>query len=418
MLWSVLLNYLVKSGDLAVIDADGKIHRFGVSGQKPKSVVRLHDKSFHHKLFFYPEFYIGESYMNGTLTLEEGNLNDFLGLLAINFSVSKPTLPEIVAEKFAPLLQKIQQYNPVGIAQKNVAPHYDISDKLYELFLDQDWHYTCAYYTDPENSLEQAQQDKIRHVASKLRIEPGMKVLDAGCGWGGLAMYLARTTGADVTGVTLSGEQVRKATQRAKDAGLQDRVRFYQKDFREMTGQFDRVVSVGMLEHIGSAFYKQVFAKTQELLTDDGLAFFHCIGRLDGPGTTNPWLRKYIFPGGYAPALSEVTKIIEKSGLRMTDIEILRMHYAYTLRDWQDRFRANWDKAAKIYDERFCRMWEFYLVSAEMDFRYLDTMIFHIQMSKQLHSVPITRDYMVEWEQAHPTKIASQQAKDKIKLPA
>ena len=401
MLWSTLLNYLVKAGDLTVIDATGKTHKFGVAGQKPKSVIRLHDKALHYQLFFYPEFYLGEAYMNSTLTLEEGNLNDFLELLCINASALGPNLFEKISNRFAPITQLLLQYNPVGTAQKNVAPHYDISDKLYELFLDKDMHYTCAYYTNPANTLEQAQQDKIRHVASKLRIEPGMKVLDAGCGWGGLAMYLARTTGADVTGVTLSGEQVRKANQRAEAAGLQDKVRFLQKDFREMTGSFDRIVSVGMMEHIGVAFYKQLFAKTKELLKPDGIAFFHCIGRFDEPGNTNPWLRKYIFPGGYAPALSEVLRVVEKSGLLMTDIEILRMHYAYTLREWQKRFREHKEEVLKIYDERFFRMWEFYLVSAEMEFSHMGTMIFHLQLIKNLHAIPITRDYMVDWERQH-----------------
>jgi cyclopropane-fatty-acyl-phospholipid synthase len=409
MLWSVLLNYLVKTGDLTVIDAKGKTHRFGVAEQKPKAVVRLHDASLHHKLFFYPDFYLGEAYMHGTLTLEEGNLNDFLTILALNFAVSKPTPLEKLAEKVAPLLQRIQQYNPVGLAQKNVAPHYDVSDKLYELFLDKDWHYTCAYYTDPDNTLEQAQQDKIQHVAAKLRLKPGMKVLDAGCGWGGFAMYMARNFDVDVTGVTLSGEQAAKATERAKQAGLSHKVRFLQKDFRTMTGTFDRVASIGMMEHIGVGFYPQLFTKTKELLTTDGIAFFHCIGRLDGPGTTNPWLRKYIFPGGYAPALSEVTKVIEKSDMLITDIEILRMHYAYTLRDWQQRFRDNWKTAAAIYDERFCRMWEFYLVSAEMDFRYLSTMIFQIQLSKDVNAIPITRDYMFEAE-----RMLSQSPRERI----
>jgi cyclopropane-fatty-acyl-phospholipid synthase len=407
MLWSRLLNYLVKSGDLTVIDADGRTHRFGVAGQLPKSVVRLRDKSLHLKLFMNSEFYLGESYMNGTLILEEGNLNDFLAILAINFAVSKPTIPEKIAESLSPVTQLIQQFNPVGLAQKNVAPHYDLSDRLYELFLDEDMHYTCAYFTDPDNSLEQAQQDKIRHVAAKLQLRPGMKVLDAGCGWGGLAIYLAKIADVDVTGVTLSGEQVKKATERAKAAGVQDKVRFVQKDYRTVEGAFDRVVSVGMMEHIGSAFYKETFAKTKELLTPDGIAFFHFIGRLDGPGTTNPWLRKYIFPGGYAPAMSEITRVIEKSDLLMTDIEVLRMHYAYTLRDWQKRFRDNWDTVAGIYDERFCRMWEFYLVSAEMDFRYLSTAIFHFQLSKDVNALPITRDYMVDWERAHPFAVAA-----------
>ena len=394
MLWKKSLDYLVKKGSLSVIDADGTTHKFG-NGIGIESVVKLHDKSLHWKLAVNPGLYLGEAYMDGMLTLEVGNLNDFLAILAINFAVSKPTFLEKMEEKFAPLLQKIQQNNPIGQAQKNVAPHYDVSDKLYELFLDKDWHYTCAYYTSPDNSLEQAQQDKIKHVAAKLQLKAGMKVLDAGCGWGGNAMYLARTFGVDVTGVTLSGEQTAKATQRAKEAGLSDKVRFYQKDFREMTGEFDRVVSIGMLEHIGAGFYKQVFDKTRELLKPEGVALFHCIGRLDGPGTTSPWLRKYIFPGGYAPALSEVTKVVEKSDLLTTDIEILRLHYAYTLRDWQKRFRDNWKAAAAIYDEKFCRMWEFYLVSAEMDFRYLSTIIFQIQLTKDVNTLPITRDYML-----------------------
>jgi cyclopropane-fatty-acyl-phospholipid synthase len=400
MLWSRWLTYLVKSGDLTVIDADGQRHRFGVEGQSPKSVVKLHDRALHTKLFYDSEFHLGEAYMRGTLTLEEGNLNDFLALLAINFAVSKPTLPEKLAERLLPVTQALQQFNPVGLALKNVAPHYDLSDRLYELFLDKDMHYTCAYFTDPANSLEQAQQDKIRHVASKLRLQPGMKVLDAGCGWGGLAIYLAKVADVDVTGVTLSAEQVKKATARAKAAGVDGKVRFLLQDYRTVQGTFDRVVSVGMMEHIGSAFYKETFAKTKELLTPDGIAFFHFIGRLDGPGTTNSWLRKYIFPGGYAPSMSEITGVIEKSDLLMTDIEILRMHYAYTLREWQKRFRDNWSTVAQLYDETFCRMWEFYLVSAEMDFRYLSTAIFHIQLAKDVNAIPIVRDYMVDWERA------------------
>ena len=398
MLWATVLNYLVKSGELTVVDATGKTHAFGVKGQNPKSAIRLHDKSLHYQLFFYPEFYLGESYMNGTLTLEEGTLNDFIELLAINASAMGPNVIEKISTRFAPVTQLLLQYNPVGRAQKNVAPHYDISDKLYELFLDKDMQYSCAYFADQNSGLEQAQQNKVRHIAAKLRIEPGMKVLDVGSGWGGLAMYLARHLGADVTGVSLSGEQVRKATQRVEEAGLQDKVRFLQKDYREMTGSFDRIVSVGMMEHIGVGFYKQFFAKTKELLKPDGNALIHCIGRFDGPGNTNPWLRKYIFPGGYAPALSEVTRVVEKSGLLMTDIEILRLHYAYTLHEWQKRFRENKEAVLKMYDERFFRMWEFYLVSAEMEFSHMGTMVFHLQLTKNIHALPTTRDYMVDAE--------------------
>jgi len=400
MLWSVALKHIVKSGDLTVIDAYGKTHRFGHQEQLPKSVVRLHDARLHRQLFFSPDFYLGEGYMNGTLTLEVGNLNDFLSLLAINYAALEPGFFQKIFEKIMPILQRIQQHNPIGKAAENVAPHYDISDQLYTLFLDKNWQYSCGYYTDPGNNLEQAQEDKMRHIATKLQLKPGIKVLDIGSGWGGLAIYLARNFGVDVTGVTLSGEQAAKATARVREAGLSERVRFLQKDIRELEGSFDRIVSVGMMEHVGVGFYKQLFDKTRALLKPDGVAFFHCIGRFDGPGTTNSWLRKYIFPGGYAPALSEVTKVVEKSRLLMTDIEILRMHYAYTLRDWLARFRARRQDAAALYDERFCRMWEFYLASCEMEFRYMGTMVFQMQLTRDLNALPITRDYMVDAERA------------------
>ncbi len=403
MLWSYLLRALVKSGDLSVIDANGKTYRFGVAGQKPKSVIRLTDKSLHHKLFFNPEFHIGEAYMNGTLLIEEGTLDDFMTVIAINLAAweKQPSALKKIGDAFTPLLQRLQQYNPVGRAAANVAPHYDISDKLYELFLDKEMIYSCAYYTDPANDLDRAQQDKLRHLASKLRVEPGMKVLDVGCGWGALAIYLAKTCGADVTGVTLSEEQRKWATARAEREGLHDKVRFVLKDIREVEGGFDRIVSVGMLEHVGVGFYKQVFEKVRDLLNDDGVSLFHFIGSLDGPCTTNPWLRKYIFPGGYSPALSEIAPVLEKAGLFMTDIEVLRMHYAYTLSAWHDRFQASRAKAAALYDERFCRMWEFYLKMAEMEFLHLGTGVYQIQFTRNLNALPLTRDYMTDWERRH-----------------
>jgi cyclopropane-fatty-acyl-phospholipid synthase len=394
MLWAHLLNYLVKTGNLTVIDASNKLHHFGIRGQTPKAVVRLLDKSLHYKLFFNPALYIGEAYMDGTLVVEQGSLNDFLSLLAINLSKLQPGLLKKIADVFTPVSQLMQQYNPARRAQKNVAHHYDLSDKLYSLFLDDSMQYSCAYYTSPDNSLEQAQQDKMRHIASKLLIKPGMKVLDIGSGWGGLATYLAQHYGADVTGVTLSIEQLKKAEQRIQAAGMQDKVRFHLRDYREVAGSFDRIVSVGMLEHVGVGFYKQYFAKIDELLTPDGIALVHSIGSLDGPCTTNAWLRKYIFPGGYSPALSEVSRVIEKSGLFMTDIEVLRMHYAYTLQAWQKRFREARKTVASIYDERFCRMWEFYLVMAEMEFLYMGTGVYQIQLSKDISAVPITRGYI------------------------
>lgn len=388
------LRSVVKSGDLTIVDARGTAHRIGIPGQRPKSVIRLHDKALHLKLLVYPDLFLGEAYTDGTLTLEEGSLHDLLTILAVNLSVAKSTLPERMAKQFTPLLQRIQQHNPIGAAQKKVAYHYDLCSKLFELFLDKNMQYSCAYYTSPDNTLDHAQLDKMRHIALKLCLKPSMTVLDAGSGWGGFAMYLARTLGADVTGVTLSAEQVKYATERVQVAGLHDAVRFYQTDFREMTGAFDRIVSVGMLEHIGVGFYTQFFAKTYALLTADGIALMHFIGSPEGPRTSNPWMRKYIFPGGYAPALSEIARVVEKSGLLITDVEVLQLHYAYTLRDWQHNFRKNWKTVAAMFDERFCRMWEFFLVSAEMEFRYYRTAVFQIQLAKDKTVIPATRDYL------------------------
>ena len=398
MLWSLWLKYLVKTGDLTVIDANGKTHRYGNAAGLPSASIRLHDKKLHAKLFFSAELSLGEAYMDGTLTIEKGTLKDFLTILALNLASFKPILPKKLTDKITPIAQAIQQHNPVGKAKTNVAPHYDLSDKLFETFLDPSWQYSCAYYTDPGNSLEQAQRDKMRHIASKMRLEPGMKVLDIGSGWGGLALYLARTFDVDVTGVSLSGEQVKKANDTAKAAGLDHKVRFLHTDVREVAGTFDRIVSVGMMEHVGVPFYAEIFATIMRLLAPDGNVLLHFIGNLDGPSTTNAWLRKYIFPGGYAPALSEISKVIEKSGLLMTDIEVLRLHYAYTLRDWYARFRAQWDVVAQLYDRRFCRMWEFYLVGCELEFLYMGTGVYQIQMAKDINALPIIRDYMIDAE--------------------
>ena len=299
------------------------------------------------------------------------------------------------------LLRRIHQYNSRTRARQNVAHHYDLSDHLYELFLDRDRQYSCAYFPGEDDDLEQAQLDKKRHIAAKLMIEPGQKLLDIGSGWGGLALYLAAASGADVTGLTLSAEQYKVATRRAVAAGLSDRVRFYIRDYREETGQYDRIVSVGMFEHVGVNHYAAFFAKVKSLLTADGVALLHSIGRMDGPGTTSPWFRKYIFPGGYAPALSEVVPIVEQQRLWITDIEILRLHYARTLRAWRRRFEQNRDRIKAIYDERFCRMWEMYLVGAEIAFRRGGMLVFQMQLAKTIDAVPVIRDYMFDWEREH-----------------
>ena len=399
MLWAKALRHLIKQGTLSVVDADGHTYGFG-DGTGTLSRIRLHSKDLHWKLALNPGLMIGEAYMDGTLTIEEGTLTDFLILFSKNFAVSEPHWAEAVLDKFDNMTRLLQQYNPVGKATENVQHHYDLSDDLYSKFLDADMQYSCAYFEHAGQSLEDAQLAKKHHIAAKMDLRPGMKVLDIGCGWGGMAITLAKDYGVEVTGLTLSNEQYAKANARVEKAGLKNKINIELRDYRHEPELYDRIVSVGMFEHVGISHYKEFFTKLKSLLKPNGVALLHSIGRMDGPGTTNPWLRKYIFPGGYAPALSEVLPTIEKLGLWATDIEVLRMHYALTLAEWHKRFQAHRAEIAKLYDERFCRMWEFYLLGAEMDFRYLSTMIFQIQITRDIDALPITRDYMLQAENA------------------
>jgi cyclopropane-fatty-acyl-phospholipid synthase len=402
MLVSRLFERIITVGRLRVLDAGGALHTFG--GSPGASVtIRLHDSALHWKLLVRPRLYIGEAVMDGTLTVEEGTLYDFIDLIAINLAaIPEGLLARLLNGTFDPL-RRVHQFNPLSRARRNAAHHYDLSGQLYELFLDQDRQYSCAYFHGGTTDLDTAQLDKKQHIAAKLLIRPGHKVLDIGSGWGGLAIYLAGECGADVTGLTLSVEQYRAATRRAAAAGLADRVRFYLRDYREEFGHYDRIVSVGMFEHVGINHYSAFFAKLRSLLIPDGVALLHSIGRKDGPGSTHPWIRKYIFPGGYAPALSEVLLTVERSKLWVTDIEVLRLHYAETLRAWRDRFERNRDHLRKIYDERFCRMWEMYLIGSEVAFRRQDHMVFQMQLAKAVDAVPLTRDYIVDWEREHST---------------
>jgi cyclopropane-fatty-acyl-phospholipid synthase len=337
--------------------------------------------------------------MDGLLTIEEGTLYDFLEVAARNYgNLQRSALYKLINT----VARRLKQYNPVHRARRNVAHHYDLSDQLYDLFLDRDRQYSCAYFTAESDSLEAAQENKKRHIASKLLLDrQRLKVLDIGSGWGGLGLYLAQEAGADVTGVTLSTEQHKVSQARAADAGLAERVRFHLRDYREEQGRYDRIVSVGMFEHVGVPHYREFFQKLKNLLADDGVALLHSIGSMGPPGGTNPWLQKYIFPGGYTPALSEVMEAVQAAGLWVTDIEILRLHYAETLRAWRQRFAANRERVRALYDERFCRMWDFYLTGCELSFRYGDQMVFQMQLAKEQHAVPLTRDYMVDWERAH-----------------
>ena len=400
MLLRRLFQRIVTIGHLRVVDAHGRSNDFAGSAGT-SVVIRLHDPALHWKLLVRPRLVLPEAYMNGTLTIEEGTLFDLVDLLAANLE----SLPDGILGRLlsgsGTALRQLHQYNPISSARQNAAHHYDLSDKLYELFLDQDRQYSCAYFYDRGDSLDTAQLNKKRHIAGKLLIRPGQKVLDIGSGWGGLALYLASECGADVTGLTLSVEQHRVAVRRAAAAGLSDRVRFYLRDYRQEFGHYDRIVSVGMFEHVGINHYRAFFARLKSLLAPDGIALLHSIGRMDGPGSTNPWIRKYIFPGGYIPALSEVLPVVERSKLWVTDVEILRLHYAETLKSWRHRFERNRDRLRAIYDERFCRMWEMYLVGSEVAFRRGGCMVFQMQLAKAVDSVPIRRDYMLDWEREH-----------------
>ena len=393
-LLSKLLAHLIRVGSLAVTDAVGRHYVFsGAPG--PAMAIRLRDRALARKLFFNPSLALGEAYTDGSLVIEEGgDLYDLLDLLCRNVShvgLHPVNQARIGLER---LFRRLDQINPIPRARANVAHHYDLSGELYGLFLDFDRQYSCAYFRTGAEDLETAQLDKKRHIAGKLLLKPGMKVLDIGSGWGGLALHLAREHGVDVTGLTLSSEQHAYANARARREGLADRVRFALRDYRDETGIYDRIVSVGMFEHVGVNHYRRYFAQIRDRLTPDGIALLHTIGRCQGPGRTDPWIRKYIFPGGYSPGLSEVARAIEHERLETTDIEILRLHYAETLRHWRRRFLANRAHVEAIYDQRFRRMWEFYLAVSEASFRHLDSTVFQIQLAKRRNTVPLVRDYL------------------------
>jgi cyclopropane-fatty-acyl-phospholipid synthase len=397
MLLARILDHLINFGRLRIVDAHGATYLF--EGSPGGNVtIRLRDPSLHWKLILRPRLYLPEAFVDGTLTVEEGSLYDLIDLLAVNLAALPKGVVTHLLNGSATLLRRIHQYNPAPRARRNAAHHYNLSDQLYDLFLDSDRQYSCAYFREGTEDLDTAQLHKKQHIASKLLIYPGQKVLDIGSGWGGLALFLARECGADVTGLTLSAEQHKVATRRAAAAGLSDRVRFYLRDYREEAGGYDRIVSVGMFEHVGINHYTEFFAKIKSLLARHGVALLHSIGRRDGPGSTNPWIRKYIFPGGYVPALSEVVPVAERLGFWITDIEILRLHYAETLRAWRARFERNRDRVRAIYDERFCRMWEMYLVGSEVAFRRQDLMVLQMQLANTVDAVPLTRDYIFDWE--------------------
>ena len=388
-----LINSIFTDGAFAVIGPDGKAYLANCSNEADAPVVvRIHDDKTLRKIASKPTLAVGEAYMDGTLTIERGTLYDFLALATRNSGH--------MARQFG-IFGRRRPKNSHKKARRNVAHHYDLSGELYRLFLDADRQYSCAYYPDPSLSLEEAQAAKKNHLAAKLLLKPGQRVLDIGSGWGGLGLSLAEEFGAEVLGVTLSTEQLDEARARAMRHGLDRRVRFELRDFRDVVGKFDRVVSVGMFEHIGPAHYQAYFNAIARLLDEGGVAVVHTIGRADGPGGGNPWIEKYIFPGGTLPALSEIMTAVEESGLILTDVEVLRLHYAETLKAWRERFAANRDKVRALYDERFCRMWEFYLAGSEAGFREGALVVFQLQLAKDKVSVPQTRDYITDFDRAH-----------------
>ncbi len=392
-----MLSHVVQHGNLSVFMPDGSETSFGDGTGKPTG-FRIHDQATVLHLLIDPDLYLGEAYTSGQLTMTAGTIYDVLKLLMANLETTQTPVPVRIPYAIRKRLKRLQQDNRIGRARSNVAHHYDLSGELYDLFLDNDRQYSCAYFEKSGQSLEQAQLSKKRHLAAKLVIEPGMKVLDIGSGWGGLGLYLAQVAGAQVTGVTLSEEQHKMSSQRAHKAGLKGRVGFHLKDYRELDGKFDRIVSVGMFEHVGVAHYGELFGKVRELLAPDGVFVLHSIGRAAGPGATSAWIQKYIFPGGYCPALSEVLPEVETSGMYMTDVEILRLHYARTLAEWRKRFAAHRQQAVALYDEEFARMWEFYLASSELSFRYLGLNNFQLQAADNQHALPLTRDYIAREE--------------------
>ena len=392
-----MLRRLLRHGQMAITFPDGSLHRYG-DGTGAELAVRFDDPDLPRKLLLHPDLAVGEAYMDGTLTIAGDDLRGFLALVMQNLNDQPANWRDQLLHLRALFLRRLDQFNPMSRARKNVAHHYDLSGALYDLFLDEDKQYSCAYFAHPGMTLEQAQRAKKAHIAGKLLLEPGMTVLDIGCGWGGMALTLARDFGARVVGVTLSEEQHKIATRRAVEAGLADRVEFRLADYRTVTETFDRVVSVGMFEHVGAPHYREYFRNVHARLAPDGVALIHTIGRVTPPGATSPWITKYIFPGGYCPSLSEMMAAVEKEGFWSTDVEVWRLHYAETLRHWHDRFMANRDKARALYDDRFCRMWRYYLIASEMTFRHFGQVVFQVQLAHRQDAVPLTRDYLYRAE--------------------
>jgi cyclopropane-fatty-acyl-phospholipid synthase len=388
------LSHFIRAGNLRVTTAGGATFFFG-DGTGVPAAIRFTTRAAERGVLLDPELRFGEAYMDGTIVVEQGSIADVLGIILGQCRDGMPPVWAHLQWLSRYIHRRWRQLNARQRAQRNVAHHYDLNEQLYALFLDADRQYSCAYFEAPDQSLDDAQAAKKRHIAAKLLIKAGHSVLDIGCGWGGLATYLSETCGARATGITLSREQLAFARSRTSERAQANPATFQLQDYRDVRERYDRIVSVGMFEHVGLGYYDTFFRQCASILNDDGVMLLHSIGRSEGPNVTNPWIAKYIFPGGYIPALSEVLPAIERAGLLVTDIEILRLHYAETLKAWRERFLAHRDAVERLYDARFVRMWEFYLAASEMAFREQAMMVFQIQLTKRQGVVPMTRDYII-----------------------
>ena len=388
------LNKLIKEDGFILLDANSNNYVIGNPKKQNPIKLKLLDKSLHYKLLLYPDLFLGEAYSNGTAVIENGTLTEFLDIALKNVGRNETNTLSEFLNKLRGTYRFLTNFNLVKKSKLNVAHHYDISDDLYGLFLDSKRQYSCAYFKNENDDLETAQTNKIKHIIKKLNLKPNQRVLDIGSGWGSLAIEIAKESQCEVVGITLSENQLEYSKKIAKELNLENQVEFRLMDYRQLDEKFDRVVSVGMFEHVGRKFYKNYFNQVSNLLNDDGIALIHTIGSANPPRDPQPWITKYIFPGGYTPSLSEVAKPIEKSGLVISDIEVLRMHYAHTLRHWKKRFLGEKDRVLQMFDEKFFRMWEFYLTSCEMSFKWGDQVVFQFQLTKKFTSVPTTRDYI------------------------
>ncbi len=392
MLYSVL-NKLNFKSKITIIDANNNIHEFGKNG--PAIKIRLTNKSIEKKLFRNPSLHLGEGYMNDEILIEEGTIDELLDVVTSCYDdFVRNNFIYRIYENFSGYLKVFQQLNEAVKSKQNVAHHYDLKEDLYKLFLDKDMQYSCAYFHNENISLDQAQIDKKKHIINKLQIKENMHVLDIGCGWGGMALEIAKQTGAKVKGITLSENQYTTASKRAHEEGLSEKVSFQIQDYRNEIQNYDRIVSVGMFEHVGIKYFREYLKKTYDLLKDNGVFLLHTIGQRGVPTATSPWIRKYIFPGGYIPSMSDIINETQRLNINITDIEILRLHYAHTLSHWYKNVKKNKDAIIKMFDNRFYRMWEFYLLASKYSFVNMGNVVFQIQIAKNINNLPLTRNYM------------------------